>query len=88
MPEDLSPEDTARVQEEIADLVIRAAGIDLDAFLDVTRQVGSPQAMAAGINPKAVTSARDWVELARLLKPFRDAAVERIEQIRKEGGRT
>jgi hypothetical protein len=84
MPEDFSPADTARVQEQIGELAIRAAGIDLDAFLEVAEQVGSPQAMAVGINPKAVTSAADWTELARLLKPFRDAAVERIEQIRKE----
>jgi hypothetical protein len=84
MNEDFSPEETARVQEEIADLAIRAAAIDLDDFLEVTEQVGSPQAMAAGINPKAVTGAADWTELASLLKPFRDAAVERIEQIRKE----
>jgi hypothetical protein len=88
MLERLSPEDTARIQEEIAALAIQAAAIDLDGFLEVVAQVSSPQAMAAGINPKAVTSAGDWLQLAMALKPFHEAALERIEQIRirKEGG--
>jgi hypothetical protein len=85
------PEEIARMREEIkaiadqiGELAIAAAAIDLDAFLDLAERVGSPQALTAGIEPRAVTSAGDWVELAGLLKPFRDAAVERIEQIQKE----
>ena len=80
----LSTEEIAAIQEEIGSLAIAAAGIDLDAFLEVVHQVGSPQALAAGIDPRAVTSAGDWKDLADLLKPFRDAAMERIDQIRKE----
>ena len=82
----LSAEEVSRIQDEIGSLAIAAVGIDLDAFLEVVHEVGSPQALAAGIDPRAVTSAGDWKDLAGLLKPFRDAAIKRIEQIRKEDG--
>ena len=80
----ITSEDTARIQQEIGKLALEALRVDVDGFLEVTDQVGSPQALAAGINPKAVSSASDWSELARLLKPFRDEAVRRVAQIRKE----
>jgi DNA-directed RNA polymerase subunit RPC12/RpoP len=80
----ISQDDIARIQQEIGALALDAVRIDLDGFLEASDQVGSPQALAAGIDPKAVTSAGHWAEIARLLKPFRDEAVARITQIRAE----
>src|SRR5713101_6674345 len=69
-----SSEEVGRMREQIGELAIAAAAIDLDVFLEVVERVSSPQALSAGIDPRAVTSAGDWIELASLLKPFRDAA--------------
>ena len=80
----ISQEDIARIQQEIGVLALDAVRIDLDGFLEATDAIGSPQALAAGINPHAVASAGQWAEIARLLKPFRDEAVARIAQIRDE----
>jgi hypothetical protein len=84
MPEHLSSEDVARMRDQIGEIAIAAAAVDLDAFLEVVKRVGSPQTLTAGIDPRVVASAGDWTDLAGLLRPFRDAAVERIDQIRKE----
>ena len=80
----ISEDDTARIQQELGQLALAAVGVDLDGFLEVVDLVGSPQALAAGLSPAAVTSAAGWADLARLLKPFRDNAVERVAQIRQE----
>ena len=80
----ISQDDIARIQEELSRLAIEAVRIDVDGFIEASDLVGSPQALAAGIDPRAVTSAAGWAELARLLEPFRDHAVERIAAIREE----
>ena len=80
----ITSDDITRIQEEVGRLAFQAVCIDLDGFLEVTDQVGSPQALAGGTKPSAVSSAGEWAELARLLKPFRDAAAGRIEQLRAE----
>ena len=72
--------------EQIGSLMIRAADIDLDGFLKVVEEVGSPQALAMGINPKAVTGATGWTDLARLLRPFWERAREQVEQAQKKRG--
>ena len=80
----ITPERVAEIQQQLGQLSIMAAQLDLDAFIEVTEQVGSPQALAAGIDPRAVASAPKWNEMARLLKPFRDHAVERLDRIRAQ----
>ena len=80
----ISNDEIARIQEEVGRLAFQAVCIDLDGFLEVTDRVGSPQALAGGTKPSAVSGAGEWAELARLLKPFRDAAAARIEQLRAE----
>jgi hypothetical protein len=84
-PDDfMTPEQIAETQERLGLLAIAAAEIDLEGFLAITDIISSPQAAAHGISLKAVTSAASWVEMARSLKPFRDHALERLAQIRKE----
>jgi hypothetical protein len=78
--------DIARIQEQIGRLALDAARIDLDGFIEATEAAGSPQALAAGIEPDRVTSAGQWAEIARLLKPFRDDAVRRVADIRAAVG--
>ena len=80
----ISQDDIRRIQDQLAHLAIEAVGIDLDGFIEVTDMVGSPRALAQGIEPGTVTSASGWAEMARLLKPFRDHARERLAIIRSE----
>jgi DNA-directed RNA polymerase subunit RPC12/RpoP len=80
----ISLDDAARIQAELGRLAIEVVRVDVDGFIEASDLVGSPQALAAGIDPRAVTSAGGWAEMARLLKPFRDHAVARIEAIREE----
>ena len=80
----IGAEDIARIQDQLGKLALEVVGIDVDGFIEACDQVGSPQALAAGIDPRAVASAGGWAELARLLKPFRDHAVERVQAIRFE----
>jgi len=80
----ITPEEIADIQQAIGELALRATQIDLDAFIEVTDEVSSPQALAAGINPRPVPSASEWAEIARLLKPFRDDALARVRRIRGE----
>ena len=80
----IGEEEIARIQSRLGELAVSAVGIDLDSFIEASDQVGSPQALAAGIDPRAVASAGSWAELARLLKPFRDHAVARLAAIRAE----
>ena len=82
----ISEEQIAAIQMRLGEFALTAATIDLDGFLEVSDLMASPQALAAGIPPKAVTSAAEWVEFARLLKPFRDHARERFDAIREELG--
>ena len=79
----ISQQDIQRIRDEIGRLALQAVRIDLDGFLEATDAVGSPQALAAGIDPGAVASASEWSEIARLLKPFREEAVLRIAVIRE-----
>jgi hypothetical protein len=80
----ITSQQIADAQEQIGLLCVDAANLDLDAFIEVTEQVGSPQALAAGLDLRVVQSAAEWTDLAKLLKPFRDAAIERLRQIGKE----
>jgi hypothetical protein len=80
----IGQDDVARIQEQLGRIAIEAVRIDVDGFIEVTEMVASPQALAAGIDPRAVTSASGWAEMAHLLKPFRDHAVERLAIIRSE----
>ena len=80
----ISQDDIARIQDEIGRLALAAVRIDVDGFLEASELVGSPQALEAGISPKAVASAGEWAEMAALLKPFRDDAVQRLATIREE----
>ena len=80
----IGEEEIARIQSRLGELAVSAVGIDLDGFIEASDRVGSPQALAAGIDPGAVASAGSWAELARLLKPFRDHAVARLAAIRAE----
>jgi DNA-directed RNA polymerase subunit RPC12/RpoP len=80
----ISETDAARIQNQLGQLALDAGRIDLDGFLELAEQAGSAQALAAGLDPKLVTGASAWAEMARLLKPFRDDAVARLTQIRAE----
>jgi DNA-directed RNA polymerase subunit RPC12/RpoP len=80
----ISQDDIERIRDEIGRLALDAVRIDVDCFLEAADAVGSPQALAAGIDPAAVASASEWSEIARLLKPFRDEAIQRVAQIRAE----
>jgi len=80
----IDEQDIARIQEQLGELSLRVVKVDLDGFLEATVAVGSPQALAAGIDPRAVTSAGGWTELARLLKPFRDHSVRQLAAIHKQ----
>jgi hypothetical protein len=80
----ISQDDIYRIRDEIGQLALDAVGIDLDGFLEAAEAVGSPQALASGIDPQAVASAGEWSEIGRLLKPFREEAIERLDQIREE----
>jgi formylmethanofuran dehydrogenase subunit E len=80
----ISNEDTRRIQNELGELAIASLRIDLDGFLELTELMASPQALTHGLDPRTVTSAGEWAELARLLRPFRDETVRRISQIREE----
>ena len=80
----ISQDDIARIQDELGRLALEAVRIDVDGFIEASDLIASPQAMAAGVNLRAVTSAGEWAEMARLLKPFRDHAVERLAVIREE----
>ena len=80
----ISQDDVARIQDELGRLAIEVVRVDVDGFIEASDLVGSPQALAAGIDPRAVTSAGNWAEMARLLKPFRDRAVYRLAAIREE----
>jgi len=80
----IGEEDIARIQNELGELALAALRIDLDGFIEASELIGSPQALTSGISPKAVASAGQWAEMARLLKPFRDHVVERVAAIREE----
>jgi hypothetical protein len=80
----ISQNDIARIQEALARLALEVVRIDVDGFIEASELIASPQAMAAGVDLRAVTSAGEWAEMARLLKPFRDHAVERLSVIRFE----
>jgi hypothetical protein len=80
----ISQEDMARIRDEIGRLALQAVRIDLDGFLEATDVVGSPQALGAGVDPSAVTSAGEWASIAQLLKPFRDDALTRLDRIRDQ----
>ena len=79
----ITNDEVARIRDEIGRLALQAARIDLDGFLEAAEVIGSPQALASGIEPRAVTSAAEWTSIARLLKPFRDDAVTRLDRIRE-----
>ncbi|MPZ49030.1 MAG: hypothetical protein GEU75_06945 [Dehalococcoidia bacterium] len=79
----ISPEETTAIQEQLGRLALAASEIDLEGFLELCEQVGSPQALASGLNPRAVSSAGDWAEQARLLKPFWEDARSRVQAIRE-----
>ena len=78
----ITEQDIHRIQEEIGRLALDAVRIDLGGFLEATDAAASPQALAAGLSPKAVGSAARWAELAILLKPFRDEVINRLDDIR------
>jgi DNA-directed RNA polymerase subunit RPC12/RpoP len=80
----ISEQDIARIQDQLGKLALDVVRIDVDGFIEASDLIGSPQALTAGVNPKAVASAGEWAEMARLVKPFRDHAVERINTIREE----
>jgi len=80
----ISEGDIARIQEQLGRLALDAVRLDLEGFIEAACAVGSPQALAAGLDPAVVASPGEWAELARLLKPFRDGAVERTAAIREE----
>ena len=80
----ISEDDIARIQEELGRLALEAVRIDVDGFIEASDLVGSPQALSTGVSLRAVASAAEWAEMARLLKPFRDHAVERLSVIRFE----
>ena len=80
----ISEEDIARVQEELGELAAAALAIDLDGFIEASEAVGSAQALSVGVSPRAVASAGEWAEMARLLKPFRDHVVERYATLQAE----
>jgi len=80
----ISQEDVARIQQQLGELAIASLRIDLDGFLEVVDALGSAQALEHGFSSRIVASAGEWAEMARLLKPFRDHAVERASAIREE----
>jgi hypothetical protein len=80
----ISESDIARIQDQLGRLALDAVRIDVDGFIEASDLVASPQALSAGISPHAVASAGGWGEMARLLKPFRDEAVQRLASIRSE----
>ena len=80
----IGEDDIRRIKDELGRLALEAVRIDVDGFIEVSDIVGSPQALGAGLDPKVVASAGEWADMARLLKPFRDHAVDRLVAIREE----
>ena len=80
----ISEQDVARVQRQLGELALQAVRIDLDGFIEASEAVGSAQALSVGISPRAVTSAGEWAEMARLLKPFRDHVAGRYATLQAE----
>ena len=80
----LVQEATREIQEQLGALTISASEIDLDGFIELIEAVTSPQAVARGLDLSTVQSAAGWAVGARLLKPFWDHAVERVEAIKRE----
>ena len=83
MPE-LTPEQIHLIQLRIGRLAVEVSHIDLDAFLETTEGVSSPQAAAHGMSIDAINSAAAWSELARRLQSFRDRAIVTMAQIQAE----
>jgi hypothetical protein len=54
------------------------------ASLRPATSLARPRPSVPVASMKAVTSAGQWAEMARLLKPFRDHAVQRLSIIRSE----
>jgi hypothetical protein len=77
----IDEKEIARIQQELGKLALAATRIDLDGFLEASEAIASPQALAAGIPPAAVSSAGAWNDLARLLKPFRDEALTHLDEL-------
>lgn len=80
----ISQDDMARIQQQLGEFAVASLRIDLDGFLEAAGTIGSPQALSHDFAPRVVASAGEWAELALLLKPFRDEAVQRIGTIREE----
>ena len=80
----LTPEQIHLIQLRIGRLAVEVSHIDLDAFLEATEGVSSPQAAAHGMSIEAINSAAAWAEMARRLQPFRDRALVTMEQIAAE----
>lgn len=80
----IGQDDISRIQNALGKLAIKSVAIDLDGFIEAADFMASPRALTAGIDPGAVSSAGAWADLALLLKPFRDAVVQRIAAIREE----
>ena len=74
---------TSLASKELGELALAVVRVNLNGFLEVAELAGSPQACRR-LQPRLVTSAFAWAELARLPRPFRGAAVERVGQVREE----
>jgi hypothetical protein len=83
----LTPEQIHLIQLRLGRLAVEVSHIDIDAFLEATEGVSSPQAAAQGMSIDAINSAAAWTELARRLQPFRDRAIVTMAQIEKERDR-
>ena len=74
-------EEIGAVQERLMQIGFACLEFDLDRFLEVAGAASSPQALAAGVSPQAVTGAAKWLEMGRLLKPFRDGVVTLVNEM-------
>ena len=68
-------------QEQLLRVVIDAATFDLDDFIETVEQAGAAQAIGSGDDLRFARNAAEWAEIARLLKPFRDEVIRRLDMI-------
>ena len=75
---------TQRTMDQLGQLMIAAAAIDLEPFMRLAELVQTPEVLIHGMDPSTVASAGGWLDIATKLKPFWLHAVESVEAIRKE----
>jgi hypothetical protein len=70
--------DVSRVQLQLASISLSVLHLDLDKFIDALEYTNALD----DVDTDALSNSKSWLEVALLLKPFRDQAVRRVLAIR------